>query len=91
MAAESAPTSTGPTIQLPVLDAYLPLSAAAIRAGCSIGTIRRAIRQGRLPARELASSGLYVVSAPDLDAFISTRNRLPRRGQFAPPAQAVQR
>jgi len=65
----------------PLLDAYLPLAAAAIRAGCCTATLRRAMKRGQLPARALAGSGFYVVSAPDLAAWIAQRTPHPRNGQ----------
>lgn len=46
----------------------VPLSAAASRAGVSVSTLRRWIREGRLPAVRVGAKAIRV-SVADIDAL----------------------
>lgn len=55
-------------------EGYLTAAEAAKRVGVHPLTVRRAIRDGRLPATTLKRSGCYGISPADLDAWAPLRN-----------------
>lgn len=76
-------------------DDFLTTTEAARRLGCSPGTVRRAIRDGRLKATRLGPSGWLRIPAQSLDTAAAEPHSAPssprnpghtgRRVCFGPP------
>ena len=59
--------------------------------GCSVDTVRRRIRTGRLGASQDIKGGIILVSRADLDAYHEANRivALPRRGSSRPRRRAA--
>lgn len=59
---------------------WLTLAEAAERFGAKHDRLRRAAVEGRLPARKLGRTGVWLVRPGDVEHFLKTSRRGPRPG-----------
>ena len=71
------PSDTQTDIETPKETSALTPSALAVRLGCSVKTIRRAIAAGELVAVKLARE--YRIEPADAEIFIADRKQAARR------------
>lgn len=61
-----------------VLGDWLTLAEAAERFGAKHDRLRRAAVEGRLPARKLGRTGVWLARPGDVERFVKTSRRGPR-------------
>jgi excisionase family DNA binding protein len=60
-----------------LLDQYVDVMEAALRLKINVDTVKRLIRQGRLPATRWGNK--YIIDKDQLEMFAATYNPLPGR------------
>ncbi|AJP04743.1 hypothetical protein TU94_28135 [Streptomyces cyaneogriseus subsp. noncyanogenus] len=87
MATKQSPRT--PTEPRDINAPFFNLREVAWLWGCSVETVRRAIKAGLLPCSQRVPGGVIIVSRDDLDAYHRATRTVPMRGPRRKPARAA--